>query len=331
MYNVLPNNTQIELVEGCNRFCNFCGLYGIWKHKKHRVIKYMDLGLAEELAKAFGKWWTKGKRIEFAMHGEPTLHPDVHSIIAKFRSHNPLAQLQLTSNGLKLIKEGPKYINALFTAGLNFLLVDTYTRVKEIRTVSEASEPSVMNYYDPFTPNVYYYHGNKTKVIILVADLAEMSGAKKQRVILNHAGNSDPIKLRALGIKTQPLPLQKKCSRLFREMVVHYDGTVPLCCIDWKHEFIIGRFPELSLPNLWNHPTFNLMRNFLFNKDRRFRPCYKCDYNGGFRLGLLKWNQTPIIETDQEQVIKHLQENDYAHPNTKDPLVYNNKGIKAYL
>jgi len=144
-YNVLPNNAQIELVEGCNRMCDFCGLHGIWALPEHRVIKYMDSTLAEEIAKSFGKWWTKGKRIEFAMHGEPTLHPDVHRIIAQFRKHNPLAQLQLTTNGLKLIKEGSEYVNALFNAGLNFLLVDTYSRVKEIRTVTEASEPSVMN------------------------------------------------------------------------------------------------------------------------------------------------------------------------------------------
>lgn len=329
----LPNNTQIELVEGCNRMCKFCGIYGIWKHKKDRKIKKMDLDFAINLSQSFGRWWKdKGKRIEFAMHGEPTLHPNLLEIINKFRLNNPLAQMQMTTNGSRLTT---KLVRELFKSGLNILLIDLYDEKtsKKCRCVLENIGIKVTDYYSPNSINPYYYKNSTDQNIILIGDLATENNKKRTRKILNHAGNVNPKYWDEFNILPVRQPLQKKCSRPFRELAVHWDGTVPICCIDWKHEFIVGKYPDDGeLWDLWESKIMNTVRYLLFEKQRWFRPCYKCDYNGGFRLGLL---DRPIMGGHKSFIKSELENHfikmkKYAHHN-QDSYFKLIKNIKDHL
>ncbi len=328
-----PYNTQIELVEGCNRMCEFCGIYGIWQHKSQRKIRTMGLPLAKQVAKNLGKWWEKGKRIEFAMHGEPTLHPNLLKIVSIFRKHNPRAQIQLTTNGLKLTKS---LVEDLLDRGLNILMVDTYVQQDKILNVLNSTkyQDKMVDFYESgFNP--YYFHSNKIQTIVVIKALDEMNRKDKKRVILNHAGNLNPKYLKKFNTGIVPAPLQKKCSRPFREIVVHWDGTIPLCCIDWKHEFIVGKFPaDGSLETIWNSDIFMKSRHLLYHKERWMRPCYKCDYNGGFRLGLLEC--PPVAAGNlQKEITAHIAKYaKYAHPNASGcAYTYKKagKGISKFL
>ncbi len=333
-----PYNIQIELVEGCNRMCHYCGIHGIWKHKRHRQINRMDWDLAVDIAAELGTWFDRGKRIEFAMHGEPTLHSKLNDIVALFRYTNPKAQLQVTSNGLIPLQRGVDYVTALFDAGLNILILDTYIkRDKLVQLAHQCTGIEVVDYYDEADRhfNPYHYKGPKGQTIVLMDDLAERDRQRPARKVLNHAGNANPAKLAKLGVQPLVAPLIKQCSRPFREIVVHWDGSVPLCCMDWKHEFIVGvlNVSEGSLRAIWDKRIFNVARHFLYNKQRVFRPCYKCDYNGGFRLGLLE--PPEVSEPDLEEVKRHLHLMAYyAHPNAaEEPFMYDEgqSGIRRLL
>lgn len=326
-----PYNTQIELVEGCNLFCKFCGIYGIWDKKENRELKMMDIKLAESISKNLSQWWKKGKRIEFAMHGEPTLHPNILDIIKIFRNDNKNAQLQLTTNGTKLT---PVLVQKLFKNGLNLLLIDTYrtSTERKIETILQNINIPYFNYYEKDCPNPYYYNGNKQKCIILFGDLAKNNRKKMQRTICNHAGNSNEKYLTKYGAKKITSPLRKKCTKPFRELIIHWDGTVPLCCMDWKHELIIGKFPiDGNLKKIWHSEIFNIFRNLLYNKQRWFRPCYKCDFTGGPRIGLLKKPELKKVSGIQKEIEKHYSKMDkYAHENS-DKFFKINKNIRDFI
>ena len=121
----LPNNIQVGLVQGCNRKCKFCGIHSIGTKPIHR----MSLLMVQQIARSLRDWeGFDKKRVEFALHGEPTLHHNVEHVMSVFREHLPKAQLQLTTNGLKLLDKGAEYVEALFTVGLNVLIVDTYSK-----------------------------------------------------------------------------------------------------------------------------------------------------------------------------------------------------------
>jgi hypothetical protein len=71
-----PFAVQIELVEGCTLSCDFCGVNGI--REKPGNFKFMSdlmvMQVATRLQYAMrDHGWNP--RIEFAMHGEPSMHP----------------------------------------------------------------------------------------------------------------------------------------------------------------------------------------------------------------------------------------------------------------
>jgi len=79
-----PYCIQVELSEGCNLRCSFCGLNGI--RGKENNYKFMTLETAERVASDMKEYgWNS--RVEFAMHGEPTMNPHFVEIIAIFRKH----------------------------------------------------------------------------------------------------------------------------------------------------------------------------------------------------------------------------------------------------
>ena len=303
MNHKIPYSFQIEMVEGCNRLCNFCGLWSIWKNPKERKFGFMSTDLAEQLSISLNNWIKRGKRIEFAMHGEPLLNRNVLEIISIFRKNYPSAQYQLATNGNVLLKK-PNLIKKLFTAGLNILVIDTYDNsYSGFLELVKKSGYKFFNFYNNDTNiNIYSFNSNKIQYICLLDDISKNNKKKMARIILNHAGNSDPNIVPAINY-----PLQKKCSRVYREMDFQYDGTVPICCLDWRHEFTIGKFPEQTPSEIWNSEIFEIIRYLLYNKHRIIRPCYSCDYGGGFRLGFLKPIETNLtLDILKKKINKHL-------------------------
>ncbi len=302
--------------------CSFCGIHSIWKDKEDRVLRFMASALAEEIAGGLATWGFTKKRVEFAMHGEPTLHPEVLQLISIFRKYLPFCQLQLTTNGLIIKKRGAEFVRDLFRAGINILIVDTYVHAEEIANVCVQSRIKCQSYYEPGVLNPYHNNGFSLQQIILMDDLAGKNNVRKARKILNHAGNANQDNLRKMGlVPVAGLPLQKTCSRPFREITIHWDGTIPFCCLDWRHEFIAGKFGvDGGFADIWGGQGFIALRSMLQQKKRAFRPCTRCDYSGGFRLGLLP--KSPQMSEDDARLLLHsiLSENmEYSHKNA-EPL-----------
>ena len=91
-----PWSVHVELSEGCNRRCKFCGIHSLYR-EGFIPYKFMSVETAKNIAKSLNTWLDKC-RIEFAMQGEPLLNPNSTKIFNAFRTHFPKAQILLTSN-----------------------------------------------------------------------------------------------------------------------------------------------------------------------------------------------------------------------------------------
>lgn len=288
-----PWSVQIELVEGCSRQCSFCGINAI--RKKPGNLKFMSEDLAERCAENLSLLCPDA-RYEFAMHGEPTLHPDRLGMITVFRHYLPRAQFQLTTNGSWLRGAMPERLSSLFQAGIDFVVMDTY-EPERAQLMEEAhgcrGSCDVLGFYDECQAlGISPWHNHRRKLhhkLILMDDLSLRDGEVWSRSVQNHAGSS-PAR------PVPPIPLGKTCTNPFRELTICWNGDVNICCMDWRHELVMGNVSEDRLREIWFGPRFQAARAVLQSKNRRFVPCSRCDKGAGARSGLLPRCSAPTLE-----------------------------------
>lgn len=279
-----PNAVQVELVEGCNLWCEFCGLRGIREKAGDKNMKYMTPATLTRICSEIKRLgWNP--RMEFAMHGEPTMHPDYIGMIRIVREVLPRQSIMMTSNGGGLLRPpGPvPNVHALFEAGLNILAFDDYQYVKIGEKIRFA-----FNYHPEVPFPTFEYPAQKEasphtrahykeRRFVFIKDISKaVDGTHAD--LNNHAGAAAP---------PPDVVYAKRCAKPFRELSFRWDGNVALCCNDWRGEFKVANINETPLEKLWQHPRFQAARRYLYHGERGgLSPCDKCDARS-YRVGLL--------------------------------------------
>lgn len=296
-----PWSVQVELTEGCSRLCTFCGLNGIRDAPGN--FRFMEVATARRLAFECSMLCPNA-RYEFAMHGEPLQNPNALEIFRIFRGALPTAQMQVTTNGGKLLGHMQERVDAIFAAGIDFIVLDTYypERDKLRREAKNLVGVRVLDFYDDMHPkgmSVYANHHRKfNQTVVLMDDIGERTGEVKSRELMNHAGNSPALPI-------PPEPLKKTCTLPFREMSITWNGNINVCCMDWRHEYTAGNAVARTLEDIWYGPEFEAARAMLQNKNRAFGPCAKCDADSGTRAGLLP--KYPPVTPETLQTVRKVE------------------------
>ena len=279
-----PFSIQIELTEGCNRGCDFCGLRGIRK-KGTEPLCFMDKATAIRIADEIARvgWHS---RIIFSMHGEPTLNKNWMRLVKLFRKKLPKAVLSLMTNGsvIEQMYEDDNFegfdavISTIKDTGLNDLIVDMYT--------SNDAGHRLMNLCDKeeiprqiLDKRVPLYGNSPKKFRILFNPPIQTEvGAAINRHLCNHCGAAAPLDYSYEG---------KRCARPFRELAFRYDGSVALCCNDFRGQYPIGNIMDTEIDTLWHSKRFQAARILLYAGERgAFVPCKGCNALS-HRIGLL--------------------------------------------
>ncbi len=285
-----PFAVQIELSEGCNLWCDFCGLQGI-REQKIKDFKFMTLANAKYIARQIAncEW---NPRIEFAMHGEPTMNPDYIAIVKAFRKRLPRQHIMMTSNGGGLLRPPgvEQSLTELFDAGLNVFAFDAYEYVK----IKDKIDPlfwdgdkdelelehlsfDVHRYPDESEFSPHNRYGHTARKFIRVQDISVAAKGTHSN-LNNHCGAGAP------ALKES---LQARCAKPFRELSIRWNGDVAICCNDWRGKYKIGNVVEDGLEAVWHHERFDAARRFLMQGDRSaIDPCRVCDAKS-YRVGLL--------------------------------------------
>lgn len=270
-----PFCLQVEMTEGCNLRCQFCGLNGI--RGKESNYKFLTTGLAANIVDLLNKdMWIP--RIEFAMHGEPSLNPDMVEILRVFREGLPKrAPLMMTSNGAGFVKSPTETIDKCMEY-LNVLALDWYEGIQLV--------PRILDQYRGVHRPIFYpadRSGNPHRRrrpgchdLVVVQDIVQADRGTHAS-LNNHAGAGAPKNNNAQG---------KRCAKPFREMSIRWDGSVAVCCNDWRGEYKCGSVVDMTLEEIWQSPAMRAARKKLYHGMRDFGPCAGCDALS-YRPGLL--------------------------------------------
>lgn len=279
-----PFSVQLEPVEGCSLACSFCGIQSIRENgadavtgvhgKNSAPYRFMEEDTLKRVIFDIKrlKW---NPRLEFAMHGDPSMHPNLPRLVYIARKIlGKKAHIQVTSNGSGLLT--PEKVKALMEAGPNILALDDYRHAKFMPKIKEFIWDVGYTVYEyPKDKEGNPHHRKSGQRIVLINDISENTSGNHQ--LTNQGGNS---------FSAVKEPLQRRCAKPFRELAVRWDGNVAICCDDWPGTYKIGNVNDLALEEIWLHPKFEAARRRLYAKDRDFGPCRGCNVTT-MRDGLL--------------------------------------------
>jgi len=305
-----PWSIQVALVQGCNRRCWVCGINGVPKEKqigRNRI----ELGVLEKTFTQLAKWLPK-IRVEINSHGEPTLHPKFYDCLRVMRDVFPKASLQLQTNSDLWYKNPVDEIERMWDAGLDALIINCYAQGRReyfVKTLTAANIPFVDYYYNnPKNESGNRYRKPGSQFILLWEDLGMVNetsvrgDTKRTNKRLHNSGGNcdqDEIALRT-GQRVYPLPLPSKCSKVFRELILNWDGTIPLCCQDWNDVQLMGDIQTTHIRDIWFGEKYHLARQLLYRRRRDLlKPCSACN-DPTTRVGLIPAPQAMLEMSDEE-------------------------------
>jgi len=315
-----PWSIQLELTEGCNRRCSFCGIHSLYREKGDVKYRFMTKDIARKIARNLNDWLGK-IRLEFALQGEPLLNPNANEIFQIFRDEFPKCQIMTTSN-VDPLRKGAGFdkgkILALFKSGVNILVADYYGEKWDMSYANFVKNlqndfVKVLDFYED-KPPVWKYVSPTASYIVAIDNTEQRNFFRDMN---NQAGNTNPD---LIQIKND-MPQMKKCHLPFREMSIKFDGTVMMCCMDWQRESIMGNFPDVTFEEIWNGDQFNKVRKLLYMKRRDLlSPCDRCNYHP-VKVGLIhnpgEESEENLIKIGrafrQDQVNKRHLANKYAN------------------
>jgi hypothetical protein len=306
-----PFSVQVELAEGCQLACSFCGINGIRESpgKEYKFMTQVTLTSLITQIKNFG--WNP--RIEFALHGEPTMHPQYLDMIKLAYEIQPKLHLMMTTNGGGLIRgDIPKNIQGLFQNGLNILALDDYVGIKIVGKIrphlDEICKDLGIRWYEYPRDPEGNPHQRGNVFITILKDISQSTSGTHSH-LSNHTGAAGPLDLSSNG---------KRCHRPFREMSVRWDGNVAICCDDWRGKYKCGNVVTDGLEAVWLSPQFEAARRKLLRGERDFGPCLGCT-SQSLRVGLLpdKKGQDRMDPPDEESntwIQQALDKDPYTKP-----------------
>lgn len=266
-----PNMVQIETVQGCNRRCEFCGTMGI-----ERKFRYADIETVRHTCRLIREAGLNC-RILLAGHGEPTMHPRLPQIIQVIRKTLPGNMIRLFTNGTVIAKR-PEMVVELFGAGLNDLVFDEYTdsRIGEFVRSNPICKSFPIFEQGSGTP---LFADKKDRQRICIVPPIDGGGNTASRKLNNHCG---------AGMRQLTEPLRARCAIVFRDFFVRWDGSVAICCNDFRGEYRVTNIMECrTFEEAYMHERLESARRFLMQGDREHvHPCDVCSAKP-IRPGLL--------------------------------------------
>lgn len=294
-----PNCIQVEPSEGCTIACRFCSIRALTPGP-NSVFKFMDMEVAAALGeriKATG--WNP--RIEFAMHGEPTAHPDLSGLVRTLRSYLPTNYFLLTTNGTPLIADRDQAsfeakVEALYAAGIDTIALDAYRGLKVHEYARRMERPWLLvgDYPADTAFNPHPRRSRKAKKLLsIVQDISYADGGTHAH-LSNQGGTAGP---------KDPSFQGRPCALPFRELSVRWDGSIAICCNDWRGKFKLGTIVDTPLLDIWHHPAMYAARKKLVKGERDFGVCDGCNHLS-YRVGLLpdRKGQRTLPQADAEDL-----------------------------
>jgi len=269
-----PMKVIIENTNACNAHCVFCV-----HDKLTRKTGFMDFSLFRKIIADCAN--LNVKEVAIFRFGEPLLDPDFSEKVAYAKkagielvSTNTNASLLTEETAIKILDSGldiiyisldanSKEVYERIRKGLNYDIVKkNIKRFIELKNSRNKEKPIIIL-------NFCQTDENKNQV----KDFIKEWKGHAQMSISNAHDWSGKAK-----VKTKNGVFVRRadpCRLLWTELVVSWDGKVPLCCIDYDDKMIMGDLKSESIREVWSGER--LKKNRKIHMDGDFKKIPLCE------------------------------------------------------
>lgn len=293
---VIPLSTpfvlQVEPANICNIRCRFCAVGDHDLLKKSGIRRgFLTMAVFRNAIESLSDFDNKIKTIHLYGNGEPLLNKNYHEMIKYAKTSGLIESIDTTTNGLLLT---PEKIEQIIVAGIDKINISINGITSE--QYSEVTRTKVN--FTGFLDNLLFLYENRGNCKILIKSISELyNEEEKMRFFEIFSSLADNIFLENLtdpwpdhkvedtmGVKSTRSAFTNKiedkyvCCPIFYSLIINFDGTVSLCCVDWKNNLIIGDVRKSSLKKIWySNALFNHQMQHL--KGERFKNsiCRDCN------------------------------------------------------
>ena len=269
-----PKYFEVETVNACNARCTMCTIND-WD-KKSDVIMKMEM--FESFAKELSKHSDWVEHVCLNRNGEPTLDKKLYQRI-KLLKDAKIKKVTFATNAQLLDQS---FIEKILDAGLDEIMVSIDGITKEvfekirIRLAFETVLKNTLNLIEIRNTRVSPL---KIRIRMVVVnenkhEVKPFIDFWKSRIdhtlddiyaMEAHTWGNQLASERAEKIKYYA---DKPCISPFSTMIIHADGSVPLCGVDYNTKYLLGKFPQNSIQEIWQGEKYTEIRTLHANKKR---------------------------------------------------------------
>lgn len=259
-YKNAPYCVKIENTNACNSRCIMCP-----HDKMKRRIGFMDWKLFEKVVDECTRLGVE--HISLHGFGEPFLDKTFPEKV-KYAKSKGIKRISTSTNASLLNAD---VATRLVDSGLDEIVISIDAATKE--TFEKIRIGLDYATVETNTINLVKIRDEKgSKKPFVVVDFVELNENKndKNLFIKKWKNIADHVSISPLhnwgGKKLQVervhknVPYRVPCRLLWTDLVVNWDGTVPLCCLDTENEIILGNLNENTIQEIWKGEKLNNIR-----------------------------------------------------------------------
>src|SRR5438093_5017838 len=255
-----PRTVQLETQTGCNADCVFCD-YGVSypKQPKGKIDWDLFRKIIDECAQH------RVRRFSPYLTNEPFADKELIDRFEYVNARMPWTKVVVTTNAHYLV---PQVVDRILA--LEKPLHAIYISFQGIeKQAYEATMRGNMK-FERTMENVNYLVGRirnegrkRPEVWITMVDTKMIDAPRaiaywkergvkaKYTTLENRGGNV--LKIETLQ-KSPEMQYYTTCTRLMKQMYIHFNGDVVLCCVDNSRKVVFGNVREQTLHEVWNGP-----------------------------------------------------------------------------
>lgn len=280
-----PLGLCIDACDVCNFKCDFC-------FQKYRNIegKVLSKELFAKIVDDMKEFDEPFKTVHLYNFGEPLINGDIAAFVKMLKENGVAEITQITTNGSLLTQQMSK---ELIEAGLDRITFSIYGLSDAEYQKFSSAQVSFSKLLD----NISYFYGIKGECKVHVKIAGDYFNEEQYEEFLNifknitdtyyidNAVNFWPDLVTVKHTENKHIygmlnnEKNKICPQPFYQMVIHSDGIVSPCCVDYDKKIIVGDINKESLKEIWSGKEYQRLRKKILQGDLKDElRCKNCQF-----------------------------------------------------